>query len=110
MGWIGHRPARAREAGLGHAGDGDGVGLVAAEDVDGIVVLTDGEADKATRAAFEDQDSTGDPRQGGGRLSGPVCAVALSGEQSKSRPLTHNCHTRYKIADRRESRLGEEIV
>ena len=73
MGWIGHRPARAREAGLGHAGDGDGVGLVAAEDVDGMVVLTDGEADKATRAAFEDQDSTGDPRQGGQIVRACLC-------------------------------------
>ncbi len=54
------RPARAEEAGLGDAGDGDGIGLVAAEDVEMRVVLADGEADVAARTAFEDQHRTGD--------------------------------------------------
>ncbi len=41
----GHGPARAEEAGLDDAGDGNGVGLVAAEDEEIRVVLADSEAD-----------------------------------------------------------------
>lgn len=47
-GWEGGGPARAEETGLGDAGDGDGVGLVAAEDEEVRVVLSDSKADMAT--------------------------------------------------------------
>ena len=43
-GQVAHRPARARQSGLGDAGDGDGVGAVAAEDEEMRVVLPDGDA------------------------------------------------------------------
>ena len=46
-GRVGRGPARAKEAGLGDTGDGDGVGLVAAEDEEMRVVLADGETDMA---------------------------------------------------------------
>ena len=52
-------PARAEQAGFSDAGDGDGVGLVAAEDEEVRVVLTDGKADMAAGAASEDQHGAG---------------------------------------------------
>ena len=58
-GRVGGRPARTEQAGLGDPGDGDGVGLVAAEDVEVRVVLIYGEADVTTGAAFEHQHCAG---------------------------------------------------
>ena len=58
-GWIGRGPARAQEAWLGDAGDGDGVGLVAAEHVEMRVILAEREADVAPRPAFKDQHGPG---------------------------------------------------
>lgn len=60
VGWEGGGPARAEQAGFGDPGDGDGIGLVAAKDVEMRVVLTKGEADMAAWASFEDQDCAGD--------------------------------------------------
>ena len=53
-------PARAKEARLGDAGYGDGIGLVAAQDEEMRIVLADGETNMAAGAAFEDQDRAGD--------------------------------------------------
>ena len=46
-GRVGCWPARAEEAGLGDPGDGDSVGLVAAQHVEMLVVLADRETDMA---------------------------------------------------------------
>jgi hypothetical protein len=59
-GRVGCRPARAEEAGLGDAGHGDGVGLVAAQHEEMRIVLADREADVAAGAAGEDQYRAGD--------------------------------------------------
>ena len=50
-GWKGRRPARADQAGFGDTGDGDGVGLVAAQHEEMRVVLAEDEDDMATRSA-----------------------------------------------------------
>ena len=50
-GWDGDRPARAKEAGLGDAGDGDSIELVAAEHVKMRVVLSHRETHMAARPA-----------------------------------------------------------
>jgi hypothetical protein len=52
--------ARAEQAGLGDAGDGDGIGLVAAKHVEMRDVLPDREADMTARPAFEDQHRASD--------------------------------------------------
>jgi len=71
----GRRPARAKEARLGDAGNGDGVRLVASEHVEMRVVLAYGKTDMAARSAFENQDGAGDrlhrlPEQK--RVAGPL--------------------------------------
>ena len=59
-GWVADGPARAEQAGFGDAGDGDGIGLVAAENEEIRVVLADREADVAARTAFKDLYGAGD--------------------------------------------------
>ena len=58
-GRVSRGPARAEEARLGDPGDGDGVGLVAAEDEEVRVVLAHGEADMAAGAALKHKHSAG---------------------------------------------------
>ena len=54
-GGNGRGPSRAKKAGIGDAGDGDSVRLVAAEDEQGLIVLADRKANMPAAAPFKDK-------------------------------------------------------